>query len=77
MKYNNSELWEIAEDGELQNGTIIEDQDGNKLIFIGKSFQIYYTYADLDEKYVGFCVGDEWEIVGIDESELIWISGGY
>ena len=69
-KFNNSELWNMVEENNLSKGTIIEDQDGNKLIFTGISFQIYYTYADLDEKYVGFCKGDIWRIVDIDESEL-------
>ena len=69
-KYNNYELWNMVEINRIPKGAVIEDQDGNQLIFTGKSFQIYYTNADLDEKYVGFCKGDIWRIVDINESEL-------
>jgi len=68
--FNNSELWDIMEKDFLPKGTIIEDQDGNQLIFTGKSFQIYYTDINTDEQYVGLCKGDKWFIVDIDESEL-------
>ncbi len=63
----NIQLWQLAENGTLQKGTIIEDQSGNQMIFTGKSFQVYYTDSD---KYVGFCVGDQWGIIDIDPNEL-------
>jgi len=60
----------MVEINRIPKGAVIEDQDGNQLIFTGKSFQIYYTEINTDEKYVGFCKGDIWEIVDVDESEL-------
>lgn len=70
MKYKNSDLWLMAEKGELLKGTVVEDQDGNQMIYNGISFQTYYTEEDLEQYYIGFCLGDEWRIVGIDESDL-------
>jgi len=69
-EFNNSELWNMVEENNLPKGIIIEDQNGSQLIFTGKSFQIYYTDINTDEKYVGLCKGDKWFIVDIDESEL-------
>ncbi len=40
------------------------------MIYTDESFQLYYTDANLDEKYVGFCKGDKWVLVDIDPSEL-------
>jgi len=69
-EYNNSNLYSMVDRNMLPKNTIIEDKEGNQLIFTGKSFQVYYTEINLDEKYVGFCKGDIWRIVDIDESEL-------
>ena len=68
--YNNSELWRMVDRNIIPKGAIIEDQEGNQLIFTGKSFQLYYTDIDLDKKYVGFCKGDKWNIVDVNENEL-------
>jgi len=68
--YNNSELWRMVDRNLIPKGAIIEDQEGNQLIFTGKSFQLYYTDNNLDKEYVGFCKGDKWNIIDVDESEV-------
>lgn len=62
---SNIELWSKAESGDLTVGSIFEDQEGNQIIFTGKSFQIYYT--ELENRYVGLCVGDIWDFVGLED----------
>ncbi len=69
MLFTNHELWYMAEKDKLHRGTIIEDREGNQMIFTGLSFQTYYSNQS-ENKYVGFVVGDEWEIICVDEKEL-------
>lgn len=69
-KYRNDDLWRMVESDILPKGTIIEDQDKNQMIFTGKAFQIYYSKLDDNEKFIGFCKGDLWEIIDVDEKEL-------
>lgn len=67
-EYSNVEIWTLVENGELEKGTIIQDRESNQMIFTGNSFQVYFT--DKNEKYVGFCKGDLWSIIDVDESEI-------
>lgn len=60
LKLSNSELWALVESGGIKAGDIYTDQENTKLIFTGKSFQVYYTEKDERYEYVGFCVGDVW-----------------
>lgn len=65
------ELWKQAEKGELEHGTIFEDEDGNQIIFTGHSFQVYYTENNTEERYVGLSVGDRWRAIAVDTSVLV------
>ena len=60
--HSNCEIWKMAECGEITEGEVIEDQEGNQLVFTGKSFQ---PIEDSEDRYVGMCVGDVWRRVGI------------
>lgn len=69
-KYSNIEIWKMAEEETLLKGTVIEDEHENQFIFTGKSFQLSFSLIDKKEKYIGFCVGDKWKIVGVFEEDL-------
>ena len=66
-KYSCTELWYLAENGKIPNEAVFEDQEDNQIVFSDKSFQIYYSDKDESEYYIGMCVGDQWEYIGIDE----------
>ncbi|WZK93423.1 hypothetical protein [Bacillus phage BvP] len=54
----------MAELNMIDPESIFEDQEGNQMVFTGKSFQVYSTEVDETEQYVGLCLGDEWAYVG-------------
>ncbi|AYJ76026.1 hypothetical protein BSP14_151 [Bacillus phage BSP14] len=54
----------MAELNMIDPESIFEDQEGNQMVFTGKSFQVYSTGVDETEQYVGLCLGDEWTYVG-------------
>lgn len=62
---SNIELWMLAEQGKIKQWSIFRDEEGNEIIWTGKSFQ---AYTENDDKYIGMCLGDKWYYVGIDES---------
>jgi hypothetical protein len=63
---SNSELWVLAEQGNIEQWSCYQDQEGNEIIWTGKSFQ---SNTDIDDKYIGMCLGDKWTFVGIEEQE--------
>lgn len=69
-KYTNSELWQMVEENKVEKWSVFEDTEGNQIIFTGKSFQLYYSEIDESKKYIGMCLGDLWEFIGVEE-ELI------
>ena len=69
-RYTNSQLWGMAEQNNIEKGSIFEDREGNQIIFTGKSFQLYYSDSDETEVYIGMCVGDTWEFIGIEEDDF-------
>jgi hypothetical protein len=69
-EYSNSELWNMVERDILPKGAIIQDHEGNQMIFTGVSFQIYFTEKDITKTYIGFCKGENWRIIDVDETEL-------
>lgn len=66
-KLKSWELLKLAEDGVIKQNSLYRDQEGSVMIYTGKSFKVYET--EFDCKYVGLCVGDEWEFVGIAEDD--------
>lgn len=61
-----SQLWIALESGEFQPNSLFSDQDGNIFIFYnGKSLQVHETDLDESEIYVGLCVGDKLEFIGV------------
>lgn len=67
----NSELWKLAEEGQVNKGDIYSDSEGNELIFTGKAFQVYFTEKDDRYEYVGMCLHDSWSFLRNDLNELI------
>lgn len=65
-KYSCTELWYLAEKGHILSTSVFEDQEGNQIVFTGVSFQLYYSDTDKNRKYIGMCVGDQWEYIGLD-----------
>lgn len=65
---HNAELWKQAENGEIEQWSIFKDQCGNEIIWTGRSFQAYTDEAEPDV-YVGMCLGDKWEFVGVEEED--------
>lgn len=61
---SNIELWTLAEQGKIAQWSVFKDNDGNEIIWTGKSFQ---AYTELDEKFTGMCLGDEWEFIKVDD----------
>ena len=59
--HSNAEMWVLAESGRLPPETVIEDGEGNLLVFTGRSFQ---PIEDIEGRYVGMCAGDIWKIIG-------------
>jgi hypothetical protein len=55
-----SELMKMAEDGEIEIGRVVVDQDDNEFIFCGKMFQ-YLGYVKENMVY-GLCVDDDWKL---------------
>lgn len=75
--YNKLKSWELlklAEDGKIKQCSLYRDQEGNVMIYWKKSFQVYESEFS-GKRYVGLCVGDEWEFIGIqsDEEEDNWV----
>lgn len=72
MNYTNTELWKLAEANKVFAGDLFEDQDGNIIIFTGKSFQSYNEDTSLltERKYIGMCVGDIWWYAGEDSLQF-------
>lgn len=64
MAHSSAALWVMAELNMIDPESIFEDQEGNQMVFTGKSFQVYSTEVDETEQYVGLCLGDEWTYVG-------------
>ncbi|WCS69023.1 hypothetical protein Goe17_01640 [Bacillus phage vB_BsuM-Goe17] len=64
MTHSSAALWVMAELNMIDPESIFEDQEGNQMVFTGKSFQVYSTEVDETEQYVGLCLGDEWTYVG-------------
>ena len=67
-KFKSWELLKLAEEGKVKQHSLYRDQEGNIMIYWGKSFQVYESEF-LREMYVGLCVGDEWEFIGIQSDE--------
>ena len=59
-----SQLWIAIESGEYPPNSLFRDQDGNIFIFTGKSLQVHETDKE-DNVYVGLCVGDKLEFIGV------------
>jgi hypothetical protein len=57
-----SELIKMAEDGLIDAGRIVTDQNKNEFVFTGKSFQLLDEEKANPEKYYGLCVDNDWEI---------------
>lgn len=80
LKYNNiefintantlspSQLWTALESGAFPPNSLFRDQEGNIFIFYkGTSLQVHETDLDESEIYVGLCVGDKLEYIGVWE----------
>ena len=61
--FTNSQLWKCAEKGYLKDYSIFEDSENNKIIWTGKSFQVYSSDFDTSERYIGMCKDDIWEYI--------------
>jgi hypothetical protein len=62
----NAELWMLAEQNKIKQWSIFRDKENNEIIWTGKSFQ---ANTEVDDKYTGMCLGDQWELIGIEEPE--------
>lgn len=62
---SNSEMWMLVEQDKVVQWSVFKDDEGNNIIWTGKSFQ---AYDEIENKYVGMCLGDTWEFVGVDNS---------
>ena len=61
-----SQLWIALESGAYLPNSLFRDQDNNIFIFTGKSLQVHETDEE-DDMYVGLCVGDKLEYIGVWE----------
>ena len=59
-----SQLWIALESGSYPPNSLFRDQDDNIFIFTGKSLQVHETDKE-DDVYVGLCVGDKLEFIGV------------
>lgn len=60
MKSN--ELMKLAEDGLIQVGSVIIDQEKNEFVFTGKMFQLLDRDKAVAGRLYGLCVNDNWII---------------
>ena len=59
-----SQLWIAIESGAYPPNSLFRDQDDNIFIFTGKLLQVHETDKE-DNVYVGLCVGDKLEFIGV------------
>jgi len=59
-----SQLWIALESGAFPPNSLFRDQDDNIFIFTGKSLQVHESDEE-DDVYVGLCVGDKLEFIGL------------
>lgn len=65
-RFTNIQLWELAELGKIPKNGLFEDEEGNQMIWTGKSFQGIYREENIEqEQYVGMCLDDTWEYIGV------------
>ena len=69
-----SQLWTALESGAYPPNSLFRDQDGNIFIFTGKSLQVHETDEE-DNVYVGLCVGDKLEFIGVLDECMTFENG--
>ena len=63
---SNVEMWTTAVNGSFLDESVFEDQEGNRIVWTGCSFQGIYTETDEEnEKYIGMTKGDLWKFIGL------------
>ena len=72
-----SELMMLAENGGIEIGEVVVDQDDNEFVFTGKSFQLLHIEKASDGLFYTLCVGDDWKLKNEIVQMIEWGDMGF